>query len=75
MKVEVYVEGGDDGKFLRTRFREGFSSIFANADLAGWTPKIIACGARSAAFGMFRTAIASRSTTPNAPPDLSTGHG
>ena len=60
MKVKVYVEGGGDGKSLRTRCREGFNSFFAKTNLAGRMPKIIACGSRNTAFDKFRTALGSR---------------
>lgn len=60
MKVKVYVEGGGDGNDLRTRCRKGFSSFFAEANLAGRMPKIIACGGRKSAFDKFRTAFESR---------------
>ena len=60
MKVKVYVEGGGDGKSLRTRCRQGFSSFFAKSNLAGRMPQIIACGGRNSAFDKFRTALGSR---------------
>ena len=60
MKVKVYVEGGGDGKSLRTKCREGFSSFFAKANFAGRMPQIIACGGRKSAFDKFRTAWESR---------------
>ena len=60
MKVKVYVEGGGDGKSLRTKCREGFSSFFAKASFAGRMPQIIACGGRKSAFDKFRTAWESR---------------
>ena len=60
MKVKVYVEGGGDGKSLRTKCRRGFSSFFAKANLTGRMPQIIACGGRDTAFDKFRTALRSR---------------
>ena len=60
MKVKVYVEGGGDGKDLRTRCRKGFSSFFAEANFAGRMPQIIACGGRKSAFDKFRAAFGSR---------------
>ena len=50
MKVKVYVEGGGDGKDLRTKCRRGFSSFFEKADLVGRMPQVIACGGRAKAF-------------------------
>ena len=60
MKVKVYVEGGGDGKSLRAKCREGFSSFFAKANLAGRMPKIVACGSRTSAFDRFCAALGSR---------------
>ena len=60
MKVKIYVEGGGDGKSLKTRCRQGFSSFFAKAGLAGRKPQIIAGGSRNSAFDRFRTALGSR---------------
>ena len=60
MKIKVYVEGGGDGKSLRARCREGFSSFFAKANLAGRMPRVIACGGRKSAFNKFCTALGSR---------------
>ena len=60
MKIKVYVEGGGDGKSLRTKCRQGFSSFFAKSNLAGRMPQIIACGGRNSAFDKFRTALGSR---------------
>ena len=60
MKVKVYVEGGGDGKSLQARCREGFSSFFAKANLAGRMPRVIACGSRETAFDKFCTALESR---------------
>ena len=59
MKVKVYVEGGGDGKSLQTKCREGFSSFFAKANLAGRMPRVIACGSRETAFDKFCTALGS----------------
>ena len=56
MKVKVYVEGGGDGKSLRTRCREGFSAFFEKASLAGRMPRLVGCGSRSSAFDKFCTA-------------------
>ncbi len=60
MRLKVYVEGGGDGKSLRPRCREGFSSFFAKANLAGRMPRVIACGGRESAFDKFCTALGSR---------------
>ncbi len=60
MKVKIYVEGGGDGKDLRTRCRRGFSSFFEKANLAGRMPRVIACGGRKTAFDKFRTAFGAK---------------
>lgn len=62
MKVKIYVEGGGDGKDLRTRCRKGFSSFFENANLAGRMPRVVACGDRETAFDKFHTAFGARKT-------------
>ena len=60
MKLKVYVEGGGEGKSLRTRCRQGFSSFFEKANPAGRMPKIIACGSKTSAFDKFCTALESK---------------
>ncbi len=57
--VKIYVEGGGDSKDLKTRCREGFSSFFRKAGLAGHMPRIIACGGRQQAFERFCVALKS----------------
>lgn len=58
MSVKVYVEGGGDGRDLKVRCRQGFSTFFRKASLAGRMPRIIACGARDKTYRDFRTALA-----------------
>lgn len=62
MRVKIYVEGGGDGKALRTKCRMGFSIFFENAGLSGRMPRIIACGGRENAFDRFRTAFEQKGT-------------
>jgi hypothetical protein len=57
MKIEIYVEGGGDRNNLKTECRKGFTRFFDKAGLTGHLPKVIACGGRTKAFDMFRTAI------------------
>ena len=57
MRVKVNVEGGGQGR-LRAACREGFSSFFEKAGLAGRMPSIVACGSRDDTLKRFR--IASR---------------
>ena len=58
MSVKVYVEGGGDGRDLKVRCRQGFSTFFRKASLAGRMPRIIACGARDKTYRDFRTELA-----------------
>ena len=58
MSVKVYVEGGGDGRDLKVRCRQGFSTFFRKVSLAGRMPRIIACGARDKTYRNFRTALA-----------------
>ena len=57
MKVRIYVEGGGDGRNLRTRCRRGFSAFLEKATLAGHMPRIVASGGRRAAFDDFCAAL------------------
>ncbi len=57
MTVRLYVEGGGEGKDQRSRCREGFSKLIEKAGFGGRMPHIVAGGARSSAFDMFRTAM------------------
>lgn len=57
--VKLYVEGGGDGKTLRTACREGFSKFLEEAGLEGHMPRIVACGSRRDAYDSFCTAIES----------------
>lgn len=57
MSVTVYIEGGGNGKELRTRCRQGFSEFFRKAGLAGRMPKLVACGAREKAYDRFCSAL------------------
>ncbi|HNY35447.1 MAG TPA: DUF4276 family protein [Methanothrix soehngenii] len=59
VSVKIYVEGGGDTKYLHTQCREGFNKLIQNLGFKGRMPKIIACGARDKAYGMFDTAMKS----------------
>ena len=59
MIAKVYVEGGGDGRKLRARCREGFSSLFGKANLPERMLKIIACGGRQSAYDRFCAALRS----------------
>ena len=62
MRVKIYIEGGGDGKALRTKCRMGFNTFFKKSGLAGRMPKIVACGGRETAFDRFRTAFEQKGT-------------
>lgn len=55
--VKVYVEGGGNGKDLKSRCREGFSRFFEKAGLKGQMPRVIPCGGRKSAYDDFCTAL------------------
>lgn len=57
MSARLYVEGGGDGKDLRTACRKGFRTFFEKAGLEGGMPRIVACGSRNDALDDFRTAL------------------
>ncbi|MDO9323408.1 MAG: DUF4276 family protein [Methanoregula sp.] len=56
MKVNLYVEGGGDGRVLRGRCKEGFSKLLKKC-FPDHMPKIIAGGSRNRTFEMFETAL------------------
>ena len=56
MSVQLFVEGGGDGKALRTACRQGFRTLLEKAGLTGKMPSIAACGGRSAAYEDFKAA-------------------
>lgn len=58
MKVTVYVEGGGDGRELKSKCRQGFSTFFRNARLGERLPRIVACGSRHQAYDKFCSAVA-----------------
>lgn len=60
MTASIYVEGGGDGRDLRTRCRKAFSAFLAKAGLEGRMPKIVACGPRNEAYKRFKTAFEKR---------------
>ena len=60
MSSRLYVEGGGDGKDLRTRCRKAFASFLEKAGLEGRMPRIVACGPRNEAYKRFKTAFEKR---------------
>ena len=61
MNIKVYVEGGGNGRELRSKCRKGFSSFFDKANLAGRMPRVIACGGRHTTYNKFADALRSAS--------------
>jgi hypothetical protein len=55
-KVEVYVEGGGEGKDMKIRCREGFHKLLDRSGLKN-KPRIIRGGSRNATFKKFETAV------------------
>ena len=54
--ITIYLEGGGDSNYLKSRCREGFCKLLAKCGFAGRMPKLVACGGRNAAFDHFETA-------------------
>ena len=61
---KLYVEGGGDGKSLKTQCRRGFRKFLERAGLAGKMPAIVACGGRNGALKDFRRALAAGDCQP-----------
>ena len=57
MSVYLYVEGGGDSREEHIRCREGFRKLLDAAGFGGRMPRIVAGGARNAAFEKFKTAL------------------
>ncbi len=55
--VKVFVEGGGDGKALRTECRHAISEFLRKAGLAECMPRTVASGSRQQAYEDFCTAI------------------
>lgn len=55
--VKLYIEGGGQGHLLDTLFRQGWTSFFKKAGLAGRMPRIVRGGGRQQTFDTFRTAV------------------
>ena len=59
VSVKIFVEGGGEGKDLKSRCREGFSKLIKKMGFAGRMPRIVACGGRQSAYDMFNIAMTS----------------
>jgi hypothetical protein len=57
--VKLFVEGGGDGKALRTECRQAISEFLQKAGLVGCLPRTVASGSRRQAYDDFCTAILS----------------
>jgi hypothetical protein len=57
LKVTIYIEGGGDTKSLHGELRQGFKTLFENANFGGKLPKVVACGSRNNAFRDFKIAF------------------
>ena len=60
--VKLFVEGGGEGKVLRTECRQAISEFLKKAGLAGCLPRMVASGSRGQAYDDFCTAV--RSSEP-----------
>lgn len=57
--MKLFVEGGGEGKVLRTECRQAISEFLKKAGLAGCLPRIVASGSRGQAYDDFCIAIRS----------------
>ncbi len=57
MRVKIYAEGGGEGQFLDTLFRQGWHSFFKAAELQGRMPKVVRGKSRERTFDLFLTAV------------------
>lgn len=55
--VKLFVEGGGDGKSLRTECRQAIAEFLRKAGLAGHMPRTVASGSRQQAYEDFCTAV------------------
>lgn len=53
----LFVEGGGDGKALRSECRKGFRKLLERAGCEKRMPRIVACGGRTRAFAQFEAAL------------------
>jgi len=55
--AKIYIEGGGDGHFLDTLFRQAWTAFFKSAGLPGM-PRVVRGKGRRNTFDLFRTAVA-----------------
>ena len=58
MKITLYIEGGGDGKDLKSALRRAFQTFFKKAGFTGKLPRSISCGGRRIAYDDFCIALA-----------------
>lgn len=57
MRAKIYAEGGGEGQLYDSLFREGWTSFFTAAGLAGHMPSVVRGGGRERTFDLFLTAV------------------
>lgn len=62
MTVKIYVEGGGDSDYTRTKCREGFARYCEKVVAQNRRPRIIACGGRQQTFDRFKTELGTGKT-------------
>lgn len=61
MKINIYIEGGGEGKVLEIALRRAFREFFIKAGFRGKLPRAYRCGSRNDAFKDFCTALSQAS--------------
>lgn len=68
VEVRIYAEGGGEGQFLDTLFRNAWNDFFRSAGLAGRLPRVVRGKGRKRTYDLFTRAVADR--TPDLLPLL-----
>lgn len=58
MSAKIYLEGGGDGKDLKSDCRKGFRQLLESSGFTGRPPGLVACGGRNSTYDKFKTAHA-----------------
>ncbi|MBF0132738.1 MAG: DUF4276 family protein [Magnetococcales bacterium] len=61
MKINIYIEGGGEGKDLHIALRRAFQKFFISAGFKGKLPRVYRCGSRNDALRDFCTALSQAS--------------
>ncbi len=56
--AKIYIEGGGEGEFLDTLFRQAWTRFFNEAGLSGRMPRVVRGQGRNNTFDAFRLAVA-----------------